>query len=172
MLFSFDAESDGLYGEVFAIAAVVVNEACEVIESFAGKSYAADVRSPWVRDHVLPHIADLPDYPTREALREAFWAFYQAHKHGCTILADVPCPVEAGLLRACVEANLAEREFEAPFPLIDVASVLHAHGVDPLIDRMQFSGHVGRPHHPLDDALASVKCYWRLANQSPDPCRR
>lgn len=162
MYFCFDAETDGLYGEVFAIAAVVMDSEGMVCDAFSGKARANDVATPWVVDNVLLWIGDLPDYPDRKALREAFWSFWIKHRSACTCLADVPYPVEAHLMRLCVEGDLEQRQWQGPFPLIDVASTFAAAGLDPLTDRREFCSYNARVHHPLDDATASCRCYLLL----------
>jgi len=162
LLLSIDAETDGLYGETFAIGAAVISAGGEVLDTFAGKAEEGRVESAWVRENSLSHLSDLPAFDTREQLRDAFWAFYLQWRERCVIVADVPYPVEAGLLRQCVMKDLPEREFLGPFPLIDLASVLYAHGLDPLLDRMAFCGRKGRRHHPLDDAIASGLCLVRV----------
>ena len=159
---SIDAETDGLYGEAFAIGAAVLSADGEVLATFAGKAEEERVESAWVRENSLPHLSDLPVFATRDQLHEAFWAFYLQRREQCVIVADVPYPVEAGLLRKCVEKNTEERAFLGPFPLIDVASVLYAHGLDPLVDRGEFCGWPGRQHHPLDDAIASGLCLIKV----------
>ena len=162
--FSFDVETDGLYGEPFAIAAVVMNEEGRELDRFCEKCVAPGVEDPWTRENCLPYLTEIPDCESRAALRRHFWAFYSRYREECVIVADVPYPVEAGLLRRCVEENLEERKFQGPFPLIDVASVLFAKGIDPLTDRLAFSGWKGKRHHPLDDAAASALCLIKALN--------
>lgn len=166
IFFSFDAETDGLYGDVFAIGAVVMRPTGDIVDSFGGVSNAQAVLSEWVRENSLPHLSDLIEYDSREALLEAFWSFYHKWRAHAVIVADVPYPVEANLLRRCVEKDLDGRMPEAPFPLIDVASILFAKGFDPLLDRMAFSGKNGRRHHPVDDAAASCLCLLKVLNLS------
>ena len=156
--FSFDVETDGLYGEPFAIAAVVVDENGRLLDQFCEKCVAPGIADPWTKENCLPYLNEIPDCESRAALRRHFWDFYTRYRAKCVIVADVPYPVEAGLLRVCVEENLKERKFLGPFPLIDVASVLFARGVDPLVDRNAYTGRSGQRHHPLDDAVASALC--------------
>ena len=163
--FSFDAETDGLYGEAFAIAAAVVDESGAVLDSFCEKCEAPGITDAWTKENCLPYLADIPSCESRAALREHFWAFYMRYRENCVIVADVPCPVEARLLRDCVEENLEERKFQGPYPLIDTASVLFACGVDPDINRMDYSGMNGKRHHPLDDAVASILCVIKATSK-------
>ena len=116
------------------------------------------VTDAWTKENCLPFLADIPSCESRAALRRHFWCFYMQYREECVIVADTPYPVEAKLLRSCVEENLEERKSQGPYPLIDVASVLFACGVDPDVNRLAFSGWNGKRHHPLDDAVASVLC--------------
>lgn len=161
LYFSFDAETDGLYGPVFAIGAVVVDENGQRIDMFSGAAQIELVRNEWVKENCVPQLAHLPAYTDRTALREAFWQFYLKYRGRAEIIADVPVPVEAGLLRACVEDDPENRMFLAPYPLIDVASVLHVAGVDPDVDRREFSGYAGMVHCPVDDAFSSCLALLR-----------
>ena len=163
--FSFDAETDGLYGEPFAVAAVVMDEEGRILDRFCEKCEEPGVRDAWTRENCLPWLADIPKCESRAALRERFWQFYRKHRESCVIVADVPYPVEAGLLRSCVETDPGERRGEGPFPLIDVASVLFARGIDPLADRFEYSGWTGKQHHPMDDAVASCLCLIRAMRE-------
>ena len=156
--FSFDVETDGLYGQAFAIAAAVVDENGQILDRFCEKCIAPGITDAWTKENCLPYLSEIPDCESRAALRQHFWAFYSRYREECVIVADVTYPVEAGLLRACVEDNLEERKFQGPYPLIDVASVLFAHGINPDVNRMDFSDWHGKRHHPLDDAVASVLC--------------
>ena len=160
--FVFDAETDGLYGEAFAIAAVVMDSDGNVLDRFCEKCVAPGITDPWVTENCLPLLYDIPDCDSRVTLREHFWSFYMKWRETCVIVADVPYPVEAQLLRVCVETNPSERTWLGPYPLIDVASVLFAHGLDPHLDRISFSGHSGEQHNPLDDAIASGKTLLKL----------
>ena len=165
---SFDAESDGLYGPVFAIGAVVMDDAGEIRDEFSGIAAVESVGDSWVQENCLPFLRDLPVYTTREALYEAFWGFCMKYRETAVFVSDVPVPVEAGLLRACVERELPQRNFLAPFPLIDVASVLFAAGIDPHADRQQLAGMDGRRHHPLDDAICSLKAMLAVLHETQE----
>lgn len=161
MYFAFDAETDGLYGEAFAIAAVVIDNAGHIEDSFSGTASLEDVADAWTLENCVPHLSGIPKYPDRKALREAFWLFYLKYREACDIVADVPYPVESQLMRQCVEEHSGST-FLGPYPLIDVASVFYAKGMDPQTDRIAFSGQQGQPHNPMTDAIASAKCLIRL----------
>ena len=153
MYFSFDIESDGLYGEAFAVGAVVADDNGMIVDRFYGIAEAEKVQSEWVKSNCIPYLTDFPVYADRRAMREAFWNFYLKYRKSAYIISDVPVPVEAGFLRQCVMDDPENRTFEAPYPLIDVASVLFAAGLDPDMDRTQFG--CAQAHNPVDDALNS-----------------
>jgi hypothetical protein len=164
-IFSFDTETDGLYGPVWAIGAVVLNEEVgEEIARFEGQvEYTGE--NQWVWDSVVPYV-DLPKFESARALRDAFWAFWMSHREeGCVCIADFGSPVESGLFRACVEDDLEARQWSGPYPLHEVGTMLLAAGIDPDVDRIVLSGLTGlKKHDPVADALASAVC-WQKARQ-------
>lgn len=160
--FVIDAETDGLYGDVWAIGAVVLDPGGAEIAHFAAQTDPEDVTDPWVRENVLPK-CDHPRYSSRRELRDAFWAFWIGHRESALAIADCGYPVEAGLFRACVADDPAARQWLGPYPLHDVATMLLAAGIDTKSDRFRLAGIDGaRVHDPLEDARASAIC-WRLA---------
>jgi len=162
-LFILDAETDGLYGHVWAIAAIVTDETGSELATFTGQIDPSTVTDPWVLENVVPHV-DLQRYDSARALRDAFWSFWIEHRQNTVALADCGAPVEAGLFRACVEDDLEARQWLGPYPLHDIATALLLAGLDPLASRFLLGRLPAemRPHNPLDDARASAAC-WRMA---------
>jgi hypothetical protein len=68
----------------------------------------------------------------------------------------VPWPVEAHFLSECVADRPQEREWQGPYPLLDVASVRLAAGLDPLatVDRLPSELPA---HDPLADSRQSAR---------------
>jgi len=167
-IFSFDGETNGLYGQAFALAAVVTDDSGE-IATFVARCPIEDIIDDWVAENVLPNMENVgvthADY---RSMLESFWNFYMKHKEGADVVAHVAHPVETKLFRDVVEANLNNRIWEAPFPLIDVASVLKARGFDPLsVDSYIKSQNLEVPfdgtiHHPLYDSWATEVAYRHL----------
>lgn len=133
---SLDVESLGLHGEGFAVGAVVFRDGIEV-ESFYHRCQDPDAAllkvmdpsdSSWVRENVLP-VLDSPTLGTAGQVREAFWKWWLVHQEeGAVLVTDVPWPVEANFLSACIRGNILERKWQGPYPIIDVASVLVSKG--------------------------------------------
>jgi hypothetical protein len=168
-VFSFDAETDGLYGPVWAIGAAVRIPATETsIEGahiFAGMIDPTDevVTDPWVRENIVP-VVNLPKFESRADLLNAFWEFWIEHKDEAVAVADCGVPVEAGLFRACVELDLASRLWEAPAPLHELATAFLLKGHDPWdTNRREFAGRDDLVQHdPVDDSIAALLCWEKL----------
>lgn len=177
-IFSVDAETDGLYGEPFAVGAVVLDEEGNEVARFAGTADPGSVKDQWVRENVLPVLGPGVDFPTRLELREAFWEFWVSHREGALCVADVGTPVEAFLFRLCVGDDPA-RAKDGPFPVHELATLLLAGGLNPLAERALLASRwgvewAGRPHNPLDDARVAAllfRCGLRLFGPPSDNLR-
>jgi inhibitor of KinA sporulation pathway (predicted exonuclease) len=150
----FDVESTSLYGQAFAVGAIVLDSEGREIDSFQLiDEWAKTDVNEWVRDNVLPHLTDLPRCYGGLDFREQFYEFYCKHKDTADIWGDCIFPVEAHFLHAVACSDLKNREFAMPYPLKDISTI-----IDIDIDRAAASGFVGlRKHHPLDDARASAR---------------
>lgn len=161
MIFAFDVESIGLYGEGFAVGGVLIDDSGNVINEFC---YACDPGAAlgsiddreWCRDN-LPKLE--VTHKTPEEVRNAFWAKYlNASKHDAQIIADCIYPVETNFLAACVRDYEPVRKRQAPYPLLDLSALLLARGKDPIgvYDRMHDEYPI---HHPLADAKQSARLW-------------
>jgi len=166
--FCFDVESYGLHGEGFAVGVVVVDRetgeeqqsffaSCPVEET-AGFVENSDTHT-WLKEHVLVHL-QAPTHLTPREVRHAFWKFYQSVNHKTTrFVADCGAPVEANFLRQCVLDNVEHRNFQAPYPLHELGTLLLVNGQDPVgyFTRLPAELPV---HHPVCDARQSARI-WR-----------
>ena len=165
-IFSVDAETNGLYGAVWAIGAVVLEGRTEVAE-FKGQISAEHVTNPWVRENIVP-VVDLPMYDGGYELLEAFWEFWMAHRESTLCVADFGAPVEAGLFKACVLHDLFGRQWLGPYPMHELGTALLLAGLDP--DGLNRREYAGRPdlvqHNPYDDALAAGLSWQRVTSRN------
>ncbi len=169
--FVFDVESIGLHGEGFAVGWVVVNREGQELDygecccdPDTAKGLPADRR--WVTEHVPPIT---PDVESPFGVREVFWTqWLRWKKKGALMAAEVPWPVEARFLNACVDIETSARTWEGPYPLIDIASVRFAVGLDPLETVERLEGE-GEPHVALDDARQSARLLVEALRQKPYP---
>ena len=164
-IFSVDAETDGLYGPVWAIGAAVLDTEPGLVQVWGSQIDPDVVTDPWVREHVVPAV-NLARVSSREQLLDEFWAFWMEHREGSVCVADFGAPVEAGLFRACVERDLPGRMWNGPYPLHEVGTALLMAGIDPDVDRREFADRLGLDqHNPVHDALASALCWQKACQQ-------
>ena len=155
----FDVESIGLHGEGFAVAWAVVNrdgerlgEGC--LSCDPSQCDGTDESRLWVAENVPPLEVTSP---TKQHLRNTFWHEWRYWAdQGAVLVADCAWPVEANFLSACVKLNHAEREWQGPYPLHDLASVLLAVGADALAVTERLPDELPA-HHPLMDARQSAR---------------
>ncbi len=155
----FDVESIGLHGEGFAVGWVVVGKTGAIYEeSYLACLPGAASGSRASRDWVERNIPAIPiTHNTPIAVRDAFWRVWTLWKaSGAVLVADCAWPVEARFLAKCVDDDPKAREWEGPYPLHDLASVLLANGADPLAKRERLSAELPE-HHPLNDAKQSAR---------------
>lgn len=165
----FDVESVGLHGEGFSVGYVVIDAGQEVDSGYyrCHPKHAAGLKDDcdWVMANVVPVMdADVScrfwdgigSYSPRQ-VRDAFWERWMSWKgNGAVLAADVPWPVEARFLSDCIRDDPRRRRALGPYPLIDVASVRLAAGLDPLATLPREEGE-NPPHHPLADARQSAR---------------
>lgn len=171
LLLVFDVESIGLHGEGFAVGWVAVRPGAKFGE--AGwfccppeKARGEDANRRWVAENVPPMAITHAD--PRE-VRSAFWAKWLEWKaQGAVLVADCCWPVEARFLAACVDDDPAAREWEGPYPLHDLASVLLAVGRDPLATNERLTNELPA-HHPTADALQSARLLLAALNPKENP---
>lgn len=168
-----DCESIGLHGEAFSVAWVVVNgdgerldEGCLACDP--GMCSGTDESRRWVSDNVPPLEVTSP---TKQHLRNMFWHEWRRWAdRGAVLVADCAWPVEANFLSACVRLNHKEREWQGPYPLHELASVLLALGTDPTALTERLPDELPA-HHPLMDARQSARQLLFSLSLHPAPER-
>ncbi len=173
--FSFDVESDGLFGKAFAVGWVIVNGKGEELEegylgcpAYLMSSEEADM---WVIQNVIPALPRQDPFPCGApwancdhdyAMLVRFWeAWTEAKKDypGIVMVTDCPFPVEAGfLLNAVKEYRPQIPMDESPYPIIDVATALVMLGEDPLEEYARRATELPK-HNPVCDARQSVRIF-------------
>lgn len=68
---------------------------------------------------------------------------------------DVGWPVESRFLCSCIDDDLARVHF-APYPILEISTLLLAAGMDPLENRDRLPNELPR-HDPLKDARQSAR---------------
>jgi hypothetical protein len=178
-VFSFDGETNGLWGDAFAISAAVYEDG-KLVTDFTAYLGANGVTDDWVKDNVLPKLSDLEvTHSSYDDMLADFARFYMEHKGDADIIAHMGVPVEAKVLIDMHQKDLIG-DWDGPFPFLDVASVLKAKGFDPTsVDsyNKEFDLMDGRAeadgletHHPLYDSVSAAVCYMHLLGASSPTC--
>lgn len=162
MFFVFDVESVGLHGEGFAVGYVVVTPAGTEMESgmFACDPHAdmgiLDSDFKWVKENV-PFLNKT--HNTTFGVRNAFWDKWMEWKAmGAIMVADCGWPVEHRFLSRCIDDKRPDRDWDGPYPLLELASLIVSVGDDALkIHDRHESEHPA--HNPLNDARQSARLW-------------
>jgi hypothetical protein len=165
-VFCFDAETDGLWGEAFAIGAVVYCEG-KLVDTFLERS-AETPKNPWTIKNVLPEIESIkPTLKNYWELLVAFSKFYHKHKFNNQFVVHLGYIVEAKILRDMHEYLLIS-DLGAPYPLIDISGNLQAAGEDPksvdtYLEKHDLKPNIeAKPRSPLYYADATATAYMEL----------
>ena len=166
-LFFVDAESDGLYGKFLSVAALVTDRDGNELDRFYGavRVTVEDIRSEWVRENVFPYLTNAEFiFECENAMLEAFWEFWLKHRESADCVSYVPYPVESRLFISCVTQNTDERQFLAPFPLYDLATVLELRGCNYDSDMQTLSGLDLVSHDAMNDVRIAASVWRKLYN--------
>ena len=87
-IFSFDCETNGLYGKCFAVGAIVLSPEGLIIDKFSGITQIEDVDNDWVKENVIPNLTGLQQFSSRKEMRNAFWDFWMKYKESCICISD------------------------------------------------------------------------------------
>lgn len=96
---------------------------------------------------------------TEEQLLECFWMFWMKYHENAYCIADVPFPVECRLFWRCVEMEKDTRQWKAPYPLLDLSSMLYLTGMDPLKPRENLIRAKRQMHNALEDVKTSLEIW-------------
>lgn len=155
----FDVESTSLHGYGFAVGAIVANRTTGlVLDQFhLVATDGAEEANEWVKQNVIPEIEDVDNVGSINELRTKFYEFYLKWRPTSDTWSDCCFPVETNFLSAILADAPIRREWEMPYPLFDMATII---SID--IDRLDLCGVSGlMKHRPLDDAIASLDALLR-----------
>lgn len=177
--FVFDCEANGLYGESFAVVYVLVNREGRrlqegIIATDSGYASGLPSNYTWARENVKINWSNLPSSgiyaqrtPSLTELRNCFWYIWIDLKRRDLIdyaAADCLFPVEANFLADCVKQSEYERQWQAPYPFIDISTLLLACGKNPKAEYERLEDELPK-HDPLTDARQSARIMIECFNQ-------
>jgi len=167
---SIDAETNGLWGQAFAIAAIAYNEEGNEVSRFVGRCPIEEDVSPWVMENVLPQMVAISE--TTATYAELLSQFFQWRNRlkadGYGELAHMGVPVEARLYMDAHSMGLFG-DFDGPYPLIDPSAIpeigtsVDTYNKENGIEVSE-TEYAGGTHNPLYDCAAAYKAYrhWLL----------
>ena len=161
-IFSFDAETNGLWGKAFAIGAVVKDTETGTEKQWVGRCPIEGEVNPFVEEMVLPQMVDIPTtHHNYEDLLEGFMKFYMDNKEDAVCLVHIGLPVEARLFIDAHDKGIIG-DWDAPFPLVD-CSAIPSIGTSVDIYNQEHGLSVpsfkGGTHNPLYDSYAALVAY-------------
>ena len=160
--FVFDVESIGLHGEGFAVAGGLYSSTGEAIREFAYHCSPSEADGlpddrEWVAKNVTLHSSSI-EQANPFLVRERFWNDWVHAKTAFKAAMFVECgwPVEAAFLEACIKDHPETRNWDGPYPMHEIASVLLAAGMDPMATYERQPSEMPA-HEPLADARQSAR---------------
>jgi len=175
-IFSFDAETNGLWGEAWAIGALVYDENGVEIDRFISRLPDEAVTDEWSQENSLPQMAGVSvTQQSYDDLLADFAEFYLANKGSeddpVDIVVHMGYIVETKVLRDMHDQGLIG-DWDGPFPLLDVSGNLQQVGEDPTsVDAyvekhgLEVGEFKGGTHNPLYDSAVAAMVYRHLVNR-------
>ena len=160
-IISFDAETDGLWGDAFCIAAVKYDNKGDEVASFIGRC-KAECKNQWVIDNVLPKIKDIPvTYKDYESLLKGFFEWYMRNKEDTAALVHMGHIVESKLLQDAHKLDIIG-DWDAPFLWYDVC-LFFDESIDNYIKQNEIDiEYTGSAHNPFYDSIAAYRAFRHL----------
>lgn len=163
----FDVESNGLHGEAFAVAGILLAPDGSVLSKTAlraGDEHVSPL-DPWVAKNVIPAMKTMhANCTSRWMVRDRFWRWFTYSREAGPAITIVDCgwPVEANLLSQCIADDPTNRAMSGPYPLHELATLLLAVERDPTGSCAEWLGDEanniqGVPHDPRYDAELSAR---------------
>ncbi len=168
-IMSWDCETNGLWGQAFAIGAVIYQDRIETTSFYARCPIQGKV-NPWVAENVIPQMVDMEvTHQTYEEMLAAFAKFFLENKADADIIFHMGIPVEARVVLDMHDLGFIG-DWDGAYPWLDIAGCLLAKGfaatsVDSFnrehgIEVPQLEA--GGTHNPLYDSRAAALCYMEL----------
>lgn len=163
-LFSYDAETNGLWGESFSIGAIVADENGNEVDRFLGRCPIREEVDPWVRENVLPQMKEVQiTAATYEEMLADFIHFWMKYKDETTTITHMGMIVESKLWRDARKFGFLGY-WDAPYLTADVCTYADiGDSVDDYCRRRGINVNpadfAGGTHNPLYDSAAALKAF-------------
>jgi len=166
-LIVIDVESNGLWGQPFAVGAVCMTAGGRVLRTFRSRCNIDEVPDEWIVENEIEE--KLSHFPLVEGQRELIAGFVnwliQEENLAAGVFVDVGFPVDTGFLGLFKLLDPQWRKY-APYPLLEVSSIIMSAGASPRVDREEYAKELigektGMAHDPVWDAEVSGLCVIR-----------
>jgi len=170
-VFSWDVETNGLWGKGFAIGAVLYEDGIEVKTFYARCPIEGPVNE-WVEANVLPQMVDMEEtHESYDAMLKAFAEFFLENKADADVIFHMGNPVEGRVILDMHDLGYIG-DWDGAYPWLDVAGCLMLAGYDAtsvdtynMIHELEVpQPEAGGTHNPLYDSRAAAVCYMHLLN--------
>ena len=168
-VFSWDCETNGLWGKAFAIGAIVYGNGVEV-KSFYARCPIEEAVNPWVADNVLPQMEGMAiTHESYADMLKAFAEFFMENKADADVIFHMGVPVEARVVLDMHELGFIG-DWDGAYPWLDIAGNLRQAGFDcTSVDAYNREHGIevpqteaGGAHNPLYDSRAAALCYMDI----------
>lgn len=175
-LIAVDVEANGLLGQPFAVAGVVLaidgQQDGQFGVPFIGRCPIVGPVSVWVKTHVLPTMTDIAlSHDDLASLQADFWTWFLTRydRRTTKVVVDYGYPVDTNFLLECQRLYPSQALGAVPFPLHELSSMFLGAGLNEHYDRRSFA-RMKRAveHHPIHDATVTAACalrLWRLTSR-------
>lgn len=163
-ILSLDAETNGLWGQAFAIGAILYTEDGAEEARFVGRCPIEGAVDSWVQENVLPQMERIEeDCGSYRELLEKFFQWRAARKGDAIELVHMGVPVEARLYLDAHTMGIIG-DWDGPYPLVDCSAIPEigdsvdgynrVHGLT--VNPEEFAGGT---HNPLYDSASAAVAY-------------
>lgn len=166
VIFSFDAETIGLYGDPFAVSYVICdrNTGKELEKGYLSCPFenasGKDSDRAWVLKNVVPHLPKETNCNTPDEVCETFYQTWMKTKEKykeVIAIADCGYPVETSLFARAIRSCVEERKYTGPYPLHEVATALLLANMNS-DDYPRIENELPE-HNPLNDAKYAARLF-------------
>ncbi len=165
LVLSIDVETNGLIGLPFIVYAAVFSPQGECLNTFLGRCELLEPEE-FVKEQVLPACEHIPiNCDSMDDLLRKFAKFYLQYD-SLRVISHIPFPVETNFF-SLLQEDILIGEFQGPYPLIDVGSMLLLAGENPTsleeyMKKHQIEPPSGVAHDPEYDAKSAFSVYQHL----------
>lgn len=165
-ILSIDAETNGLWGQAFAIAGVLYDPNGNEIDKFVGRCPVENEVNEWIRDNVLTQMIEIKEtHKDYKSLLTDFFKFLNINKDlKYKTLVHMGHIVESKLLIDAHNMNIIG-DWDAPYEWYDVC-LFFGDSTDNYNkeNNIKVDNVIGGTHNPLYDCRSAYKAFKHFIN--------